>query len=1779
MRKERFPNQRKNKLMPRAEGPFEVVEKIKNNAYKVDLGEEQRAEPRTVQDQGVDTQGTGTEEQLLTNMDSRVLRRDTRRYEVIGNIAFSVKKSNQRIRVQIESFYTIDCGKRFLKSDSIVIACVSIWYSIIEIVEFSYKLVHISQFLIVLIVFFDEKLIAFTYKIGFIALSSKIVGFNNRIFKNCFVKLGFIHQCIPCCFWKFVAEKISCKIVAGDYLSCVFVLVSGKIVVKIFLQVLIVDYHNIVLFVNTWGNMDMDERLETLTNIVQQLALTVANNMGNQGERPQQPLQNNRNNEDKALKIDLPSFDGQSPDPEMYLDWEANLERYFDFKETTPEQQFKLAKIKLTKLAAIWLEGVQKKRRREDKERINTWEKLRKHLRRKYVPRNYRQQLYMKWGTLRQDNRTVSDYIQEWERLSVVCDTNETEEMKVGKFIGGLREDLRKKLELIPNLTFGLACSNALTLEKYSKKKSSMGSTYNRPVRSYNPKNVATPTPTVTQTNAPDRIPPLTNITKDKNPKDLKGVVCFKFHGHGHIKSECPNVRAFTVQEWTEIKDLGRPRAMMVSRNGREELVWPSTSEKDPDGTYCVNDEGVLETFEGTEDSEEEGDREEVYPEPDLQNLLIRRNFHATPKTKPNDQRENIFQTKCKIKNKVCDLIIDGGSETNCVSKDLVQTLDLETKPHPHPYKLKWLDSKASGFVKKRCLIQFAIGSFKDKVLCDVLDMTACHVLLGRPWQHDRRTLHDGYTNVYTLKHEGKIKDLMPLPPHKTLPPQQLIGSGFTLPSQKAVGTSLPQRPVGNVSLINRKVSIKEIRREGLAFLLFSKEVTPESNQPDPRIANLLDQFADIFPVELPVGLPPLRGIEHQIDLMPGTALPNKPAYRTSPEETKELQRQIQELMDRGYVRESMSPCVVPTLLVPKKDGTWRMCVDSRSMNNITIKYRFPIPRIDDMLDELSGSQWFSKIDLRSGYHQIRMREGDEWKTAFKTKYGLYEWMVMPFGLTGAPSTFMRLMNEVLRPFLGRFIVVYLDDILMYSRSVEEHLDHLKQLFQTLREQRLFGKLEKCSFLLTEVYFLGFIVGRQGVQVDPSKIEAIKTWPVPTSITQVRSFHGLASFYRRFIKGFSTIMAPITDCTKGNTFKWTTEAQLAFEKIKKAMCNPPILRLPDFSKPFEVECDASNTGIGAVLIQEGRPVAYFSEKLNKSRMNYSAYDKEFYAMVRALEHWSHYLKGQPFVLHSDHESLKHISGQNKLSTKHARWVEFMQSFNFVAKYKAGKTNIVADALSRRAHLLAILDAKVLGFEMIKEQYKTDPDFSTLYQQCSQQPQGPFSIQQGFLFKGNRLCIPRTSLRTALVREIHEGSLAGHFGIQKTLDMLAKHFYWPKMLGTVGKIILRCEPCIKAKITFHRGEYKPLPIAQRPWEHVSMDFIVALPRTQRGKDAVMVVVDRFSKMSHFIACNKVNDANQIAKLYFAEIVRLHGVPRTIVSDRDSKFLSSFWSTLWRLLNTKLLYSTSHHPQTDGQTEVTNKTLGSILRTLVKKNLRDWDQKLCHAEFAYNMSPSWATKISPFECVYGMNPIIPVSLIDLPSHCRPHGDAKQHAEDMMTIHRQTQKHIEQATAKYQQKVNSSTSAPHKFKIGDWVWIHLRKERFPRQRKNKLMPRADGPFQITEKYGDNAFKIDLPNRYGVSPIFNIGDLQPYYAESELGTIRAEEGGNETSTPSTYDQHKSITGNSTEEQRAEPRTVQDQGVDTQGTGTEEQLLTNMDVHGPTSRKAYIVLHIKEEG
>lgn len=1396
-----------------------------------------------------------------------------------------------------------------------------------------------------------------------------------------------------------------------------------------------------------------------------------------------------RPNADEFKITELPEFNG-SADPEVYLEWERKIDRMFDFKDLDDEKRCKYAILKLSKSASLWYEGLKARRIRDRKEKISSWESLKRKLRKRYVPSNHRLNLYKKISDLVQGKMSVTEYIDEFENLCLMGELEENEEQRMSRFLRGLNKNIAFAVELCNYSDFNTLSTLCLKIENQNKSRYNAGGSSGWSKGGVSGSAAAAPStkPNVTQPKQVEPTPKQSSAASKET--SLSTVRCFKCQGFGHYARACPNKRVVTLREAVSMRD---------------ELI---KEEEESGGNVDMDG---LEIVEDVDDEIEEYG-------PPIYDTLVLRTLQAKTAPLDGDQRNQIFYTKCQVKDKWCSVIVDGGSCTNAASTEMVSKLGLLTTKHPKPYALHWLDNGSSIKVTRQTSVGLTMGSYVDEILCDVVPMDASHILLGRPWQFDRDVTHRGRSNEYELNYKGKKMVLKPMASSEV----------------RSMTTQRGKKP--SLTMFATENEVKNAIDNGeLVYLLIAKN-TKQDDIETPlkqQLEAVLGEYEDVFPIELPIGLPPIRGIEHQIDLIPGAPLPNKAAYRCNPEETKELQRQIEELISMGYVRESMSPCAVPTLLVPKKDGSWRMCIDSRAVNNITIKYRFPIPRLDDMLDELHGSVIFSKIDLRSGYHQIRMREGDEWKTAFKTKHGLYEWLVMPFGLTNAPSTFMRLMNEVLKPFLGKFVVVYLDDILVYSRSSEEHFTHLKQIFETLRAQKLYGKKEKCDFLVESVVFLGYVVSKDGVSVDPTKVDAIKTWPSPTTVSEVRSFHGLASFYRRFIQNFSTITSPITECLKKGAFVWNEQAQKAFELIKLKLCEAPVLALPDFTQPFEVECDASGVGIGAVLIQNKRPIAYFSEKLGGARLNYCTYDKEFYAIVRALDHWSHYLRSNHFVLHSDHESLKYINGQQKLSPRHAKWVEFLQSFNFSSKYKDGKSNVVADALSRRYALISILETRLLGFETLKDYYKDDVDFGEIYSNCENGAFGKYIMQGGFLFKENRLCIPRHAIRELLVREAHGGGLAGHFGITKTLEILKEHFHWPKMLGDVQKVISKCVTCHMAKSSFKPGAYTPLPTPNGPWMDVSMDFIVALPRTQRGKDAIMVVVDRFSKMAHFVACHKTDDASNVADLYFREIVRLHGVPKTIVSDRDSKFLSYFWNTLWRKLGTKLLFSTSHHPQTDGQTEVTNRTLGTLLRGLVNKTQKDWDLKLAHAEFAYNRSPTYATNHSPFEVVYGVNPYLPLDLMAMPKEELVHPDAEAKLKSMMKLHEQVRERIKAVNEVYKQR--SKNNKPKLFNEGDLVWVHLRKERFPSKRKNKLMPRADGPFKVISKINDNAYKIDLPGEYGVHATFNIGDLSPYLDDDgiqELRSIPFKGGGDDAKIDpeeleiSTRDNHQGASG-----------------------------------------------------
>ena len=441
--------------------------------------------------------------------------------------------------------------------------------------------------------------------------------------------------------------------------------------------------------------------------------------------------------------------------------------------------------------------------------------------------------------------------------------------------------------------------------------------------------------------------------------------------------------------------------------------------------------------------------------------------------------------------------------------------------------------------------------------------------------------------------------------------------------------------------------------------------------------------FAEVFPDELP-GLPPIREVEYKIELLPGATPVAKAPYRLAPSEIREVMTQIQDLLDRGFIRPSSSPWGAPVLFVKKKDGSMRMCIDYRELNKRTVKNRYPLPRIDDLFDQLQGASFFSKIDLRSGYHQVRVAEADIDKTAFRTRYGHYEFLVMPFGLTNAPAIFMDLMNRVCRPFLDKFVIVFIDDILIYSKTEEEHREHLRSVLELLKKEELYAKFSKCEFWLREVQFLGHIICQDGIKVDPANIEAVMKWKSPRNPTEIKSFLGLAGYYRRFIKDFSKIAGPLTKLTRKDVvYKWGDEQEKAFQRLKELLCQAPILALPEGTEDFIVYCDASFSGLGCVLMQRERVIAYASRQLKTHEKNYPVHDLEFAAVIFALKIWRHYLYGTHCIICTDHKSLQYIFSQKDMNMRQRRWQELLKDYDCEIRYHPGKANVVADALSRQ----------------------------------------------------------------------------------------------------------------------------------------------------------------------------------------------------------------------------------------------------------------------------------------------------------------------------------------------------------------------------------------------------------------------------------------------------------------------------------------------------------------
>ena len=571
-----------------------------------------------------------------------------------------------------------------------------------------------------------------------------------------------------------------------------------------------------------------------------------------------------------------------------------------------------------------------------------------------------------------------------------------------------------------------------------------------------------------------------------------------------------------------------------------------------------------------------------------------------------------------------------------------------------------------------------------------------------------------------------------------------------------------------------------------VAHIASISEPAPQMGIPH-EIQTVLDRFPHVF--QETTTLPPQRTCDHTIDLVPGAQPINSRAYRLPPDQKDEVEKQLKEMLQKGLIRHSASPFASPVLLVRKKDGTWRFCIDYRKLNALTVKNKHPMPVVEELLDELAGSAWFSKLDLRSGYHQIRVAPQDIHKTAFRTHQGLYEFVVMPFGLTNAPATFQGLMNEVFASLLRKGVLVFMDDILIYSATLEEHVVLLTAVLQLLTDHNLFAKSSKCSFAQPTIEYLGHVISRSGVSTDPQKIQAVQDWPVPLNVKDVRGFLGLTGYYRRFIKHYSLISRPLTLLLRKDTpFVWSSTTQEAFDVLKHALVSAPVLALPQFQQPFTLETDASDHGVGAILMQNGHPIAFLSQSLCPRNAALSTYEKECLAILMAVDKWRPYLQAKPFVIKTDHKSLLHLTEQ-KIHTKiQQKALLKLMDLDYSIQYKKGIHNTAADSLSRKpSSVMAVSMCTPTWIEQLKAGYDQDEFTRQLLTELSITTENDkgFQLQNGVIkYKGRVWVGHNTLAQQHILQALHDSGIGGHSGFNATYHRIKQLFAWPQLKNMV-----------------------------------------------------------------------------------------------------------------------------------------------------------------------------------------------------------------------------------------------------------------------------------------------------------------------------------------------------------------------------------------------------------
>ncbi|KAI2658093.1 Transposon Tf2-6 polyprotein [Labeo rohita] len=779
---------------------------------------------------------------------------------------------------------------------------------------------------------------------------------------------------------------------------------------------------------------------------------------------------------------------------------------------------------------------------------------------------------------------------------------------------------------------------------------------------------------------------------------------------------------------------------------------------------------------------------------------------------------------------------------------------------------------------------------------------------------------------------------------------------------------------------------------------------------------DLLEAFSRTKATHLPAHRPG----DCAIDLIPGAVPPRGRIFPLSHTESEAMNTYIQEELAKGFIRPSTSPASAGFFFIKEKDGGLRPCIDYRGLNEVTIKYRYPLPLVPAALEQLRSPKIFTKLDLRSAYNLIRIRAGDEWKTAFSTTSGHYEYLVMPFGLADSPFYFQAFINEVFRDMLNRYVIVYIDDILIYSNSLHEHVNHVKAVLQRLITHRLYAKEEKCEFHQDKISFLGYVISAEGVAMDEKKVNAVLNWPRPSTLKELQRFLGFVNFYRRFIRHFSMAAAPLS-------------AMLSRPSTTSAT-GSPILHHPDPERPFIVEVDASSTGVGAVLSQrQGKPgktfpCAYYSHKLTPAERNYDVGNRELLAIKLALEEWRHWLEGaqHPFTVLTDHKNLEYLRSAKLLNHRQARWSLFFTRFDFQVTYRPGSQNTKADALSHihEPETPTSSSETILPTSMIVAPVVWD--IMTEIQEALTQDPTPAECPD------NRTYVP-PNLRSRVLTEVHNAPSSGHPGIEATLHLVSNRFWWPSLRSDTINFIRSCSVCNTAKVPLRlpAGLLQPLPVPQRPWSHIAIDFITDLPPS-KGHTTILTIIDRFSKGCRLSPLPKLPTAMETAELLCNWVFRIYGLPEDIVSDRGPQFTSRLWASFFRLLGVNISLTSGYHPQANGQAERLNQELIRFLRSYCQNHQEDWSHYLFWAEYAQNSLRKPATNLTPFQCTLGFQPpMFPWS--GEPSELPAVNSWLQRSEETWD---QAHVHLQRAVHRTRSQANRRRRPNPPYEPGQWV-----------------------------------------------------------------------------------------------------------------------------------------------